>query len=318
MPECDRTIAAIVPTFRRWHSLLETVESFIGCSPPPDEIVIVDQTPEEEITEVQRQRLSELRSSFSGDLKYVRQEEPHVYRARNLGAKAARSDILVYADDDMLPTRDCIAAYSAAFADEEMCAAVGPVRSPHSPLPWQQDVPDLSAVPAAEKVFDRPRYNWLKRVRWIAFIHANFAVRRSTLYEVGGWDEIGVYDDKELGFRLHELGKRIDYVPEALAFHCDGKAGGLDLKDASSPWSAHDRAVTTLYIGFRYLHMRPLFGRWGFWRAAAWRAARHTFLLKRSLMRPWVLLKELGGYASAFVHAIRHARSARRSQPRYI
>ena len=53
----ELTISAIIPTFRRWPYLVETVRYLNAQSRPPDEIVIVDQTPRADLPEGQPQRL---------------------------------------------------------------------------------------------------------------------------------------------------------------------------------------------------------------------------------------------------------------------
>ena len=81
-----QTLAAIIPTYRRWDHLLSTIEQLLEQTRIPHEIVIVDQTPKTEVTSEQRDRLRRLRQRH-GRLMYCHQPQPHVYRARNVAAR---------------------------------------------------------------------------------------------------------------------------------------------------------------------------------------------------------------------------------------
>jgi hypothetical protein len=57
---------------------------------------------------------------------------------------------------------------------------------------------------------------------YAAFYTANLSLRRELLLRVGGFDErfpFPAYEDMELAFRLAQLGLRMEYRPEALAWH---------------------------------------------------------------------------------------------------
>ena len=76
-----QTIAAVLPTYRRWPHLLSTLEQLLAQTRVPDQIIVVDQTPREEVGPADLARLRQLRARHPW-IVYVHQTVPHVYRAR--------------------------------------------------------------------------------------------------------------------------------------------------------------------------------------------------------------------------------------------
>ncbi|WP_073201134.1 glycosyltransferase [Gracilibacillus kekensis] len=67
-------------------------------------------------------------------------------------------------------------------------------------------------------------FQWLAQAgRWFWFKLAtipgtNFAVRKSVLEELGGWDEKALSEDTELSFRIYDLGYHIRFFPNAITW----------------------------------------------------------------------------------------------------
>jgi glycosyltransferase involved in cell wall biosynthesis len=144
-------------------------------------------------------------------------------RARNSGLAAAGGDIALFLDDDAIAPVSWAAAHVAAYGDERVVAAGGPVvlRFPHGRPAW--------AVPELEQ--------W-----WSALDHGdvpgpfppphgpygtNMSVRRVTALEVGGFDtELGRIgesllssEEADLFERLWAIGGLIRYEPAAVVIH---------------------------------------------------------------------------------------------------
>lgn len=301
------TIAAIIPTFRRDHVLLPAIKGLFKQSRGPDEIVVIDQTPQEEQHPEVRTHLAEYARQFR--LKLVHQDQPAVSVARNLAAAEANSDILLYLDDDILPDEKLVEHHLRHYANPEIHGVSGSVFTPSlsnwvpTPVHYVQKSHLWQAFHYCER-FDSP-------LQHVGFMYGgNFSVRRETLLKVGGWDEhILNYGDRDMGIRLIQAGYRLDFDPEAKIIHLCAPTGGTRVADPQSPWKGYQRCVSILYIAFRHLLRHPgLFVRFGLWRGA-----RFSFLLKDNLLRPWLWPKEFTSFFYAGVVAYQWSRKGIKS-----
>lgn len=123
--------------------------------------------------------------------------------ARNRGAEAARGEILLFSDDDVMPGPGWIQAHQSAHSADRT-VAVGRLTLP----------PDLKNSGAAE--LPGPG------VFWWNVTGNNTSLPKSLFAEIGGYDEgFSTYggEDPDLGYRLVKAGARLKFVPEAEAVH---------------------------------------------------------------------------------------------------
>ncbi|MDE1822959.1 MAG: glycosyltransferase [Candidatus Micrarchaeota archaeon] len=127
--------------------------------------------------------------------------------ARNIGAKAANGEILLFMDADTKPSRKLLQTYDRVFRDRRVVAATGPI------LPLEKTSRRVGAgyrfvsivfVKASIKA-GRP-----------SIVGSNFAVRKSAFDRAHGFDErLMTYEDWDLSTRLKRLG-RIAYSNDAV------------------------------------------------------------------------------------------------------
>lgn len=189
-------VSVIVPTRDRAQLLDACLRSLASQTLAAEafEVVVVDNGSTDGTADVAR------RHGTSFPLRYAFEPDPGLHAARHAGMRAARSDILVFADDDIVAEPTWLASIVAAFADPSV-ALVGGNNLPlfEQPPPdwlerwWQEPVlhgralPHLSILDFGGREFDiDPRYVW----------GCNFSVRRAALLGAGGFHPDAMPDGK--------------------------------------------------------------------------------------------------------------------------
>ncbi|HEU4419920.1 MAG TPA: glycosyltransferase, partial [Planctomycetota bacterium] len=213
-----------------------------------------------------------------------RAAERHLSKQRNLGAQKARGAILVYLDDDAWPRRGWLAALSAAFADDRVVAASGPVYRGDGSLQCAR----LAASPLGRLVPIGPEQP-LPRGMSPSFSGCNLAIRRSALFACGGFDENLCYqpDDMDVCWRLFARAGR---SPDAMRYVA---TAAVNHESSPGPFrrTLHDRAWFTVardntYFAFR--HAGPF---------RAMLAAAPLQLPKLARFVVWLVARKLGPVA---------------------
>ncbi|GIW33565.1 glycosyltransferase family 2 protein [Meiothermus sp.] len=123
--------------------------------------------------------------------------------ARNQGAKAARGNLLLFSDDDVMPQAGWIEAHRRAHTHPRT-VAVGRLILP----------PELRGSGAAELLGPK--------AFWWHVTGNNTSMPKALFEEVGGYDPaFSAYggEDSDLGYRLMRAGMRLVFVREAVALH---------------------------------------------------------------------------------------------------
>jgi len=139
---------------------------------------------------------------------------------RDLGAKKAKGEILIFLDDDSYPNYDLLKISSASFHDTEVIAIGGPAITPHSDSFWQKV---SGAVFLSKFSGGNPeRYISLGHTKEIDdWPSVNFMVRRCIFLKIGGfnspyWPGEDTWLCKEL---INKTKQKILYVPNLIVWH---------------------------------------------------------------------------------------------------
>jgi len=243
-------LSVIIPTFNRYHRLVNAFHSV--CNQSLDnhkyEIIIVDNGSTDETRNIV--------SLFDGyknkSIRYVYEPRSGLHWARHTGAKEAKGDILAYTDDDAEVTFDWLKNLGNAYVDPSVAAAGGPIT-----VKWTTPPPKW--VPSLFPFGRLDLGNQQKALSWPQIIGGgNFSVRKSVLFQVGGFHPDTSVEDKlvgdgEVGLcrKIFSAGFKIIYMPNALVYHVQD---GLDLNLDIMKHRLRVQGRSSAYIFFRLHH----------------------------------------------------------------
>ena len=212
-----RSYSFIIPSYNPGSNLLKCLESINGldCDNDKYEIIVVDDGS----TDDSLRKLEELKIS---NLRIFRNSHQGVAKARNFGIEKAEKSILVFLDQDVIVKKNLLQIYDQAFRLTNPGAVQGNI--------WEQ-------------IIDNKVTKIHSKWRQIVFLNKagdddgfiktivtrNAAINKKILDEIklrygyifdesisgaGG-------EDRELGYRMHDLGVKICLEPKAVVYHKD-------------------------------------------------------------------------------------------------
>jgi glycosyltransferase involved in cell wall biosynthesis len=205
-------ISVVIPTYNRLDRLRYVIPALLRSDLRPDqyELVVADSNSDDGTAEY---------------LAEIAREHPNVRHlpgpytgraaARNAGIEAARADIVLFTDADIIASPDLLSRHLELHKAQLGIAVVG--------LELQ-----VNSYEEYERLRDRPgerrplHPNSRKRLSWLYFLTGNASVRRDDLIRLGKFDESFTgygHEDLELGYRIEADGMKILYEPRAVNYH---------------------------------------------------------------------------------------------------
>jgi GT2 family glycosyltransferase len=231
------TLTVAIPTYRREAVLIDTIASLRSLRPPPDEILVIDQTEQHEAqTDAALRRWHD-----EGAIRWARLDAPSIPRAMNEALVMARHDIVLFVDDDIVAEPALVRAHTDAHSRGAAALVAGRVIQP-----WQE-----GAVLA-----DEPFHFASSKRAWITqFMGGNFSISRSLAMELGGFDEnfvsVAYRFEAEFAHRWRAAGHRILFEPAACLHHLKAGSGGTRTYGEHLTTWRPDHAVGAYYYSLR-------------------------------------------------------------------
>jgi GT2 family glycosyltransferase len=219
-------ISVVVPTYNRKAIVTRTVELLFAQDCPRDSyeiVTVVDGSKDGSAEALQGMRAP-------CEFRVLKQENRGLAGARNTGLGAARGEVVLFLDDDMLSDRGLVSAHLAAHHQQIGIACFGALfLSSDSPPSLAAECFKREIGAAHLSLRDATDSTWLHE----DCVFSNSSVRRETLLNLGGFDEsFRMREDLELGERLFKTGVRPVYVPTAIAHQFYVKTAGDLIHDA--------------------------------------------------------------------------------------
>jgi len=234
-PVSKPKVSVLIPTIYRYAYLGKTLSYLENQTVKPDEIICVDQTPEDK-------RKQDFYSKFPNlNIKVIWLDEPGQCSARNAGLKIVTGDLILFMDDDVIIGEDYLQSLINGLSLYQADIAQGV---------WDQSTGEaLAPMDRHYRISDR-------------FATGNGIATREVLSRVGGFDlnyNRNYRADADLGMRLYLAGAISIIVPEAKEHSLSPPTGGLKFYKASGainrihllkPWPQ----VTQVYYWLRYFN----------------------------------------------------------------
>ena len=250
MASASAEASFVVPTFKRPAALAETLAALVALDYPSDryEVIVVDDGSDESTRDV-----VDRFGARGPSIAYLAQPSRGVASARNLGASHARSDLLIFLDDDMLVEPDHLRRHLATRKQHDGCLLNG--RWEFSPAVRDE----LERTPFGR--FRLGLEDWVKTAitmeplgdgcfRPSGVTACNLSISARLFASLGGFDESFPFagcEDQEFSHRAQNAGSTFVYDPGILLGHNDDRVD-FD-RFCARQWRG---AVTSVYLVHRH------------------------------------------------------------------
>lgn len=119
----QENVSVVIPTMNRLNTLKETLDSYISSERLPAQIVIVDQTDDEQL----RKQIKEKIECYGNkvEVTYFYQDSPSSTKARNIGISLCKNDVIVFSDDDITVQKDTIKNVMQIMRNQQIAMIAG-------------------------------------------------------------------------------------------------------------------------------------------------------------------------------------------------
>lgn len=200
----DNSVSIIIPTFNGACRISKCLDALLTqtTSRKVEILVVNDGSTDDTHNVVAR---------YSG-VHLIHQLNAGPAAARNRGALAAQAPIILFTDDDCVPTVQWVEAITAPFQDPEVVGTKGIYRTLQKSL-----------VARFVQTEYEDRYRRMASLSRIDFVDTySAAFRRDRFLEMNGYDAsfpLACAEDVELSYRMSARGWKMKFTPAAVVYH---------------------------------------------------------------------------------------------------
>ena len=218
-------ISVIIPAYNSEKTISRCISSLVNQTIKPDEIIIVDDGSTDKTCDAVR--------SYK-NVRLLEQKHKGPAAARNLGAKKAKGDILLFTDADCVPTGTWVAEMSKPFDDKEISGVQGRYKTEQTRL-----------VARFVQLEIDDRYDRMRKREHIDFIGSYSAGYRKDVFLMhGAFDEsfsMASGEDPDISFKISKAGHKMVFNENAVVYHNHVDSLGAYLKQKF--WRAYWRIL---------------------------------------------------------------------------
>ena len=238
-------VSVLIPAHNEEIVIEETLKAMIELDYPKDKLEVIA------INDNSSDRTGSIIDSYAKRypfIKAVHTRPPNAGKGKsgalNYGFKHSTGEIIAVYDADNTPEPEAVRYLAVALCKDRRAGAI---------------VGKFRVVNANKNVLTRfinietLTFQWLAQAgRWFWFQlttipGTNFAIRRSILEKLEGWDEKALSEDTELSIRVYNLGYHIRFFPAAITWE-------QEPENLKVWWKQRTRwARGNLYVIFKYL-----------------------------------------------------------------
>ena len=189
--ELSLSVSVVIPAWNAGGTIGKCLDSIEKQTVPPDEVIVVDDGSSDNTSGIAGSHNLEVLSTDG-------RKGPAA--ARNMGASAARGDILLFLDADVIVPPDLIEKIESHFADNSIWA----VQTVYTPV-----CPAENAVSRYQNYYYYYSLNRMPQGSTATFATWCSAVRKDRFLEIGGFNvriPEPTVEDEELGYTITEKG----------------------------------------------------------------------------------------------------------------
>ena len=213
-----KKLSIVIPTRNRQDVLSKALQAYLNQKTLEGllEIIVVDDHSSDGTEAI----VADFRQRSPIPIRYACAQHRGAAAARNEGIRQSKGELILFTDDDIIPSSDLIAehiSFHSRYPQRELAVLGYVAWSPEvRPTPFMRWLGEEGAL---------FHFRGLKREQELAFDHfytCNVSLKLEFLRANGLFDEefeAAGWEDTELGYRLSKSGLRLLYNPSALAYH---------------------------------------------------------------------------------------------------
>jgi len=268
-------IDVLIPTYGRPEIVNNTLAMLLDQELLPRRVVVVNQTPGVDAP------LPEIRQAYKDaniELIWINREAANVMAAQNSALLAARSNICLIIDDDIIPPKDLIRKHWERHHDGENWVAVGGQVWHRQP---DTEIQSLSHEKPSQGTFAGFMSDAL--VCGGPLFGGNWSFRRESVLDLGGWDEAFVgsanWQEGDMINRFKRHGYRFVWDPDIWVIHLRVPFGGCRIPGTAlfPEWTK-----TTNFFLYKYRYPEEKS-----WKEVVLSALRAGPLRREIVVSPW-------------------------------